>query len=164
VIVQHMTEGFIGGMAKWLADTCPDIKVMLVAHDTVPVPGIVYLASDDCHLEYRRGSLVTNDDHPEHLHKPSIDVFFESVADAGAAACATAVLLTGMGADGAQGLLKIRQAGSSTIAQDEASSVVYGMPGVAAKIGAAEHVLSLERIGPHLRRIVTNAGSVAATS
>ncbi len=153
VIVQHMTEGFIGGMVKWLEDTCPDISVKLATQNTVPEPGIAYLAPDDCHLEYRRGRLVTNSEHLDRLHRPCIDVFFESVASGTAAARATAVLLTGMGADGAQGLLKIREAGGKTIAQDEASSVVFGMPGVAAEIGAAEKVLALEHIGPHLRRV-----------
>jgi two-component system chemotaxis response regulator CheB len=101
------------------------------------------------HLVVRDGRLHLTTDLERHSCRPSVDVLFESVArehGASAAAC----LLTGMGKDGALGLLKIRQAGGTTIAQDETSSVIYGMPREAAMLGAATHVLRLGEIAPRL--------------
>jgi two-component system chemotaxis response regulator CheB len=101
------------------------------------------------HLVLRDGRLRLTADVERHSCRPSVDVLFESVArecGASAAAC----LLTGMGRDGALGLLKIRTAGGMTIAQDEATSVVYGMPREAATLGAATHVLRLPDIAPRL--------------
>jgi two-component system chemotaxis response regulator CheB len=94
-------------------------------------------------------------DGPErHSCRPSVDVLFESLAREFGRATA-AVLLTGMGRDGAAGLREIRRAGGLTIAQDEASSVVYGMPREAVALGAADHVLSLKDIGPTLGALIT---------
>ena len=102
-----------------------------------------------------RQSCCLTQDPERHSCRPSVDVLFESVArEYGAAAAG--VLLTGMGKDGAAGLLDIRRAGGLTIAQDEASSVVYGMPREAALIGAAEQILPLKKIGPALAALVAN--------
>jgi two-component system chemotaxis response regulator CheB len=90
-----------------------------------------------------------NDAPPENRHRPSVDVLFRSVAQ-NAGVNAAAAILTGMGDDGARGLMELRKAGARTAAQDEASSVVWGMPGSAVKLGAAEQVLPLERIAGQL--------------
>jgi two-component system chemotaxis response regulator CheB len=114
------------------------------------------MAKADRHLVLREGVLHNVAEPPRHSCRPSVDVLFSSLAsELGGAVCAT--LLTGMGRDGAQGLLEIRRAGGMTIAQDEASSVVYGMPREAALLGAAAKVMTLESIGPalaaHVRRM-----------
>ena len=101
------------------------------------------------HLVVRNGRLHLTADRERHSCRPSVDVLFESVAreyGASAAGC----LLTGMGKDGALGLLKLRQAGAMTIAQDESTSVIYGMPREAALLGAATHVLRIGEIAPRL--------------
>jgi two-component system chemotaxis response regulator CheB len=111
--------------------------------------GRVIMAPGGRHLVVRERRLRLTLDVERHSCRPSIDVLFESVAReyrASAAAC----LLTGMGRDGAQGLLQIRKAGGLTIAQDEASSIIYGMPREAVLLGAANRVLSLGEIGPAL--------------
>jgi two-component system, chemotaxis family, protein-glutamate methylesterase/glutaminase len=107
------------------------------------------LAPPDRHLIVRGGRLVLTDDAERHSCRPSVDVLFESLArEYGREACGC--LLTGMGRDGALGLLAMRQSGAATVAQDEATSVVYGMPREAAILGAAERILPLGEIGSAL--------------
>jgi len=111
--------------------------------------GRVAVAPGGKHMLVRQGRLALTLDKERHSCRPSVDVLFESIASEFGAS-ASACLLTGMGRDGAAGLLKIRQAGGVTIAQDEATSVVYGMPREAAVLGAATYVLPLGEIGGHL--------------
>jgi two-component system chemotaxis response regulator CheB len=111
--------------------------------------GRVTLAPPDRHLVVRGGRLMLTDEPERHSCRPSVDVLFESLAreyGREAAAC----LLTGMGRDGALGMLALRRSGAATVAQDEATSVVYGMPREAALLGAAERVLPLGEIGAAL--------------
>ena len=108
------------------------------------------------HLVVRDGRLRLTADPERHSCRPSVDVLFESVA-AEYGASAAACLLTGMGRDGARGLLAIRRAGGVTIAQDEATSVVYGMPREAVLLGAAQQVLPLGEIGPASPRLTAPA-------
>src|SRR5262249_46802876 len=113
------------------------------------LPGHVYIAPGDQHLLLRRDGAryvcQLDDGQPVNRHKPSVDVLFRSVAQ-NAGRNAIGMLLTGMGKDGARGLLEMREAGSRTIAQDEATSVVWGMPGEAVALKAAEKVLPLQEI------------------
>jgi two-component system chemotaxis response regulator CheB len=111
--------------------------------------GGVVVAPGDRHMVVREGRLRLTRDPERHSCRPSVDVLFESIA-AECGASAIACLLTGMGRDGALGLLRIREAGGLTIAQDESTSVVYGMPREAANLGAATHVLRLGEIGARL--------------
>ncbi|MEY2796385.1 MAG: hypothetical protein RIR10_2101, partial [Planctomycetota bacterium] len=105
------------------------------------------VAGEDSHLTVNRlGTLEYRDEPKEHIHKPSVDELFTSLAST--ARPGVAVLLTGMGRDGAEGLLALRRAGWHTIAQDEATSVVWGMPGAAHRLGAAVEVLPIRAIGP----------------
>jgi two-component system chemotaxis response regulator CheB len=114
------------------------------------------MAPPDSHLTVKGGRLWLTHDSPRHSCRPSVDVLFESIArEYGTGALA--VLLTGMGRDGAAGLLAIRRRGGLTIGQDEASSVVYGMPREAMLIGAVERELSLAEIGPALGALAVPA-------
>jgi two-component system, chemotaxis family, protein-glutamate methylesterase/glutaminase len=147
LLVLHINEPFGMALADWLdAQTNRPVHH---AQDGMPVEsaaGQVVVAPGDRHLVVRNGRLYLTRDAQRHFCRPSVDVLFESVA-AEYGASAAACLLTGMGRDGALGLLKIRQAGGLTIAQDETTSVVYGMPREAAILGAAAHVLRLDEIG-----------------
>jgi two-component system chemotaxis response regulator CheB len=152
LIVQHMPAAFTRSFAARLDRCCPPRVVL--AGDGLPLaPGQVVIApGGDTHLllasgRQRRCRLVEGP--PESGHRPSVDALFNSVAAAGFATTAGAIL-TGMGADGAKGLLAMRDAGAHTFGQDEASSVVYGMPGVAHRIGAVEKQLPLGQIAAGL--------------
>jgi chemotaxis response regulator CheB len=150
-IVQHVDSRFAGGMADWLSQQSP-IPVRLAREADRLVPGRALLAGTDDHLVFDSGDrLGYTADPAESVYRPSIDVFFDSLVRHWRGT-AVGVLLTGMGADGALGLKALREKGHHTIAQDKASSAVYGMPKAAAAIGAAVEVLALDRIA---RRLVT---------
>jgi two-component system response regulator WspF len=145
IVVQHVDADFAPGLGGWLAEHTGK-PVELIAEGTRPAPGRFLLSATGDHLvlaDDRR--LVYSDEPREVSYRPSIDVFFASVARCWPGAGA-AVLLTGMGRDGAEGLLALRRRGWRTIAQDEATSVVWGMPRSAVEIGAAELVAPLDRI------------------
>lgn len=150
LLVLHINEPFAAAFAGWLdGQTGFRVRYATDGELVTATVGRVTMAPPDLHLVVRRGRLQLTRDPERHSCRPAVDVLFESLAleyGPSAAAC----LLTGMGRDGAAGLLAIRQAGGATIAQDEATSVVYGMPREAAMLGAAERVLSLAEIGPAL--------------
>ncbi len=158
--VQHIaaSEPFAVAFSDWLADQAG--RSVSYARDGLPVDGLagqVLLAPPDRHLLVRDGVLRLSDGAPRHSCRPAVDVLFESVAvDYGRAAAGC--LLTGMGRDGAAGLLQLRRAGAVTFAQDEASSVVYGMPREAALLGAAEHIMAPGGIAARLTQLVSAAG------
>lgn len=146
VVVQHVGIEFVPGLADWLGRQA-GLPVKLVIAPETPVAGTVYLGGREEHLVLdTSGRLAMRDEPRDHLHKPAVDTLFDSLASSGRRG--VAVLLTGMGRDGAEGLLGLRKAGWWTIAQDRESSVVWGMPGEAVKIGAADEVLPLSRIAP----------------
>lgn len=148
VIVQHMPVKFTASFASRLNTLCK-VEVKEAQDGDGVVPGRVLIAPGGMHMLLRRSGAryqVQIKDGPEVFHqRPSVEVLFESVAKY-AGANAVGAILTGMGADGAGGLLKMRQAGARTIAQDEASCVVFGMPQEAIKKGAAEQVVPLNEI------------------
>ncbi len=154
LVVIHLGDPFALAFADWLDGESP-LRVAY-ACDGEPLPpvgsGRVLMAPPGQHLVLRGGRLWLNLDPPRHFCRPSVDALFESVA-AEMGSTAIACLLTGMGRDGAQGLAAIRRAGGSTIAQDEQTSVVYGMPRQAVEMGAAERVLPLGAIGPTLNAL-----------
>jgi two-component system chemotaxis response regulator CheB len=136
------------------------------AEDGQPViPGHVYIAPGDKHLLLARDGARyicrLSDAPPENRHRPSVDILFHSIAQH-AGSNAVGALLTGMGEDGARGLLAMLQAGARTLAQDEASSVVWGMPGAAVRLGAAQSVVTLERIAHELLVMAGVASGAAA--
>jgi two-component system, chemotaxis family, protein-glutamate methylesterase/glutaminase len=145
VVVQHMPEGFTAAFAQRLNEMCT-IEVREARHDDRITPGLALIAPGNWHLRVNRrggGYFVELDDGPRVCrHRPSVDVLFFSVAKA-ARDRATGIILTGMGSDGAEGMLAMRQAGAYTIAQDESSCVVFGMPREAIEIGSARAVLPL---------------------
>jgi two-component system chemotaxis response regulator CheB len=152
VLVAHIQDAFLRPLVDWLDARSP-IPVR-VARDgerlAPPEPGMV-LAPANRHLVVELGRLRLTDGPERHSCRPSVDVLFESVAKE-LGPCALGCLLTGMGRDGASGLLAMRRAGATTIAQDEATSSVYGMPREAVEMGAAQHVLPIDRIGAAIAR------------
>ncbi len=145
IIVQHMPPGFTRAFAQRL-DQLSEMNIREACAGDALECGLALVAPGDHHLTIERvcgRTLVVLRDGPRvHFQRPSVEVLFDSVAET-AGAEAVGILLTGMGADGAQGLLRMRRAGASTIAQDEATSVVFGMPREAILCGAAEQVLGL---------------------
>ena len=149
VLVQHVDEVFAAGMAQWLGSES-HMPVRLAREGEVLQPATVLLAGTNNHLYLApEGRLVYRREPADQVYRPSIDVFFESVATYWRGD-AIGVLLTGMGRDGARGLKLMRERGFHTIAQDQASSAVYGMPKAAVALGAAAEVLPLDRIAARL--------------
>ena len=148
LLVQHITASFLEGFATWLGGVCP-FQVVIAKGGEVPAPGRVYVAPADRHLQMDAGCLRVNGGAPVCAQRPSGTVLFQSMAQH-LGPKALGVLLTGMGEDGAEGLLEIRQVGGYTIAEDESTAVVYGMPGTAAKLGASCDSLPLQAIAPRI--------------
>lgn len=148
VIVQHIAADFLVSLVKWL-DGLTALKVSIAEPGIEPQPRHIYLAPGDTHLVIRPNRTFALTDTPVTYHMPSADVLFESVARVYGAQ-AIGVVLTGMGADGAQGLYRMHLAGGTTIAQDEATSAVFGMPAEAARLGATDHILPLSDIAKML--------------
>lgn len=149
--VQHISEGFLTGLTDWLASDC-QLRVAIAQSGDWPKPGMVYFSPDHCHLRLSsQGRFVLSQDEPVCGHRPSVTALFQSVATYYQQR-GLGVLLTGMGRDGADGLLAIAQMGGITIAQDEQSCVVFGMPREAIALGAAQHILAVEDIAPSLIR------------
>ncbi|MFO0801294.1 MAG: chemotaxis-specific protein-glutamate methyltransferase CheB [Gemmataceae bacterium] len=147
LVVQHIAAEYAPGLADALRPRC-QLPVRVVVSGDVPHPGTVYLAATDDHLELASDLRLRYTPAPHSApYRPSVDVLFASLA-ARAPRPGVGVLLTGMGTDGADGLLKLRQSGWHTIAQDEATCVVYGMPKAAVERRAATEVLPLGLIGP----------------
>ncbi|MCP4231148.1 MAG: chemotaxis-specific protein-glutamate methyltransferase CheB [bacterium] len=150
IIVQHIATGFTTGMVEWLSRNT-QLNVTMAEPGETPQPGFVYTAPEDKHLiidgnkelKYEEG-----EESDEHI--PSIDKLFSSVADSYGSE-SMGIILTGMGRDGALGMQAINAAGGLTAAQDEASSVVFGMPNEAISLGAAQNVLNLRDIAPILK-------------
>ncbi|MBI4821836.1 MAG: chemotaxis-specific protein-glutamate methyltransferase CheB [Deltaproteobacteria bacterium] len=157
LLVIHIGESFAPALADWL-DGLGALRVSYAreGEPLASIGGRVVMAPPGRHMVVNGGRLTLTQDPPRHSCRPSVDVLFSSMArelGAQAAAC----LLTGMGKDGAEGLLELRRAGGSTIAQDEASSVVFGMPREAILMGAAEQTLSLGAIAPALKQLCRNS-------
>jgi two-component system, chemotaxis family, protein-glutamate methylesterase/glutaminase len=143
-VVQHIAEGFAAGFATWLDRECA-LKVKLAVDGERYGAGEAVIAPDGRHLTVRDGRIRLSDEVPVNCCRPSIDVFFSSLADA---PCMNVVgcLLTGMGKDGARGLLRLKQRGGTTLVQDEMSCAVFGMPKAAIEMQAVNRVLPLERM------------------
>lgn len=152
VIVQHIAPGFIAGFIDWLRTTCR-LPVNLGAHGTTVLPGNIYVAPESAHLGVDSSLRLYLCNHPpENGVRPSVSFLFRSVA-AALGSDAIGILLTGMGRDGALELKTMRERGALTIAQDEGSSIVFGMPGEAVKLDAAINVLPPAEIAAFLTKI-----------
>ena len=149
LLVQHITSSFLDGFVSWLSSTTP-FQVKIAKEDERPLPGHVYVAPVDQHIALVHGCLSILDSPPVCGQKPSGSVLFNSLArELGSKA--VGVVLTGMGADGSDGLNDIFKAGGYTIAEDSSTCVVFGMPSAAQKIGAVREMLPLPIIATRLR-------------
>lgn len=145
ICTQHISEGFLEGLVNWLASECA-LKVKIAVLGESPLPGTVYFAPDGNHLELNSfGKFTYNNSGAVDGHCPSVTAMFQSVTKFYGKKT-LGILLTGMGRDGATGMKTISEAGGITIAQDEVSSVVFGMPKEAITLGAAQYVLPIENI------------------
>jgi len=161
IIVQHLPEKFTREFAAQL-DAVSSLEVMEAQDGQLLRSGCAYVAPGGRHLEVNsQGCLVVTDAPPVHHCKPAVDVLFHSLAR-NFGPRTLAFVLTGMGEDGAAGALAIRQAGGSVVAQDEASSVVFGMPAAAIQLGAAHQILSLENLKLLVKRLAQPAVAVPA--
>jgi two-component system chemotaxis response regulator CheB len=157
LVVQHIHHDFALSFASWLQDST-GLRVTLPAHGDPAMPGEVHLAPPDVHLRLGRDRRLEL--HPEPaglLSRPSCDELLRSVAEH-AGALGVGVVLTGMGDDGARGLLSMRERGAATFAQDGESSAVDGMPRAARELGGAQRTLPLDRIGPAVAEATRRAG------
>jgi two-component system chemotaxis response regulator CheB len=148
VIVQHISEEFVGGLARWLAKNSR-LPIQIAADQTTLTPGVVYLSPGNAHTSVvKRGKKLLAHligEQGSHRYRPSVNVLMQSVATA----CGPAgigVLLTGMGDDGAAGLLAMRRAGALTLVQDKTTCTVFGMPSAALELGAAEKALPPDQL------------------
>ena len=161
ICVQHISEGFMQGMVDWLSYKC-QLKIMTGETGIEPRPGTVYFPREGSHLVLdRQGRLECSDAPIYDNHRPSISVTFKSLAQHYGSESA-GVLLTGMGRDGVAGMLAIAKAGGTTIAQDEESSIVFGMPKEAIAANAARYVLPLPKIAPALVKLLGQNTEYAA--
>ena len=159
LVVQHVDAEFVPGLVRWLAEQAG--RPVRLAEPGEIRPGEVLVAGHNRHLVVEApGRLAYRDEPSDVAHRPSVDVLFRSLAEL-RGICGIAALLTGMGRDGAEGLLALRHAGWCTIAQDRRSSVVWGMPGAAVQLGAACDVLPIGEIAPRIAR-ETNTTSPAS--
>jgi two-component system chemotaxis response regulator CheB len=152
LLVQHLHDAFVGGFVSWLSGYSP-LPVSEAVAGQVLRPGHVYVAPAGRHLLLGDDGTALLADSPASVHRPSADVLFASVADI-AGPAGVGVLLTGMGADGAAGLLAMRRAGAVTVVQDEASCAVFGMPKAALDLGAADRALPPAGIAQIIRNAI----------
>ena len=158
LVVQHMGAPFMEGFASWLSGQT-DLRVKLAENREIPKPGTVYVAPGDRHLELTAGNfLKLTNDPPLASQRPAANVLFRSLARV-AGPKAVGVLLTGMGEDGARGLLEMKEAGAFTVAEDESTPVVYGMPAAAVRLGGVSVSLPQDLIAPRLIQIATESPS-----
>lgn len=155
VVVQHMPEKFTAAFAKRLNSLC-EVEVSEARHGDPVLRGHVLIAPGDKHMllerQGARYQVAIKDGPPVSRHRPSVDVLFRSAARA-AGKNAMGVIMTGMGDDGARGLLEMKEAGAHTVAQDEATSIVFGMPKEAIALGAADKVLALDHIARDIMQV-----------
>lgn len=147
LLVQHITAEFSESFVEWLDGNVP-MAVQMAENEELTRPGTIYVAPPDFHLRWDNRRTWLRKGERECWQRPSGNVLFRSLAES--ALSTIGVILTGLGEDGAQGLLSLRQAGSHTIAQNRESCVVYGMPKAAVRLGAVDEEMALEMIGPRL--------------
>ena len=163
LVVQHIAPGFLPGLIGWLGQTTA-LRLKIAEHDEPARSGWVYFAPDGFHLGLSaNGRIALSRQPPENGLRPAVSFLFRSVADV-CGPRAIAVLLTGMGRDGADELKVLHDLGAVTVAQDQGSSVVHGMPGEAIRLGGVSHVMTPDRIPGAIVRWTTagNQDALAA--
>lgn len=162
VITQHITDGFLPGLVHWLKNST-ELIIEIATNYQKLLPGHVYFADDNTHLTIKNGinpiAILDSSDPIAHF-RPSINVLFSSIAK-NYPQTAVGGLLTGMGKDGADGLLQMKEAGCVTFAQSEKTSVVYGMPAMALSTNATDLSIDLEKISKFLTTLVSNGGNIS---
>ncbi|MBF9196251.1 chemotaxis-specific protein-glutamate methyltransferase CheB [Microvirga terrestris] len=157
LLVQHMGAPFMEGFASWLNGLVP-LEVRLAQDQETPIPGRVYVAPGDRHLLLSSaGTLKLSAEPPLGNQRPSATMLFQSMARS-LGRRSLGVILTGMGEDGAQGLVELRQAGGYAVAEDESTAVVYGMPAAAARMGGVNVSVPLDMIAPRILRLARGDG------
>lgn len=156
LLVQHLHPDFTGGLVEWMSRVSA-LPVATARHGVVPRPGQVYVAPGGRHLRLGANFRLELDADPPRIHTPSADELFASVADR-AGPAGIGVLLTGMGEDGAKGLLAIHRNGGHTLAQDEESCAVFGMPKAAQRLGAVTDLLALDKLADAIQRAAREVG------
>jgi two-component system chemotaxis response regulator CheB len=152
VCIQHICSGFLQGLIDWLTLSCP-LSIQIAQAGAMPKPGHIYFPPERHHLELDvRGRFVYSDAPPWEGHRPSATITFTSIARVYGKR-SVGIILSGMGRDGADGMLAIAEAGGVTIAQDETTSVIFGMPKEAIRLGAVQHVLPIRAIAPTLLKL-----------
>ncbi|MBI5931974.1 MAG: chemotaxis-specific protein-glutamate methyltransferase CheB [Chloroflexi bacterium] len=152
LVTQHLSADFVPGLANWLGRRCV-LPVRLALEGEYPQPGEVWIAPGGYHMQLSaEGRVLLTPDKGHYRHQPSVDALFDSVANVYGRKT-IAVLLTGMGDDGAAGMERLFAFGARTIVQNEETCVVYGMPGAAVERGAAEYILPLGEIGRAITRL-----------
>jgi two-component system chemotaxis response regulator CheB len=159
LLVQHITDSFLEGFASWLGSVCP-FSFVIVKDRAMLAPGTVFLAAPGHHLRAEGGYLQADRGEPICSQRPSGNALFESMAY-NFGRRAMGVILTGMGDDGAEGLLQIRKKGGYTIAEDESTAVVYGMPAEAVRLGAVCESLPIPEIAPRILDLTLSRERVA---
>ena len=152
LVVQHLHADFTQGLLEWMSRVSA-LPVSMAVHGERARTGHVYFASSGRHLRLAAGSYLELTETPPNLHCPSADELFQSIADQ-AGGAGIGVIMTGMGEDGAHGLLAMQRCGAKTIAQDEETSAVFGMPLAARKIGAVTTLLPLDQLAQAIRNAV----------
>lgn len=156
VVAQHNSDGFIPGLVEWL-DRLTKLHVKVAKQGEEVVPGTVYVSPSEMHMEItpsRRVFFVER--HPADIYRPSCDRLLTSIANA-YKANSIGIILTGMGQDGVRGMMQIKEAGGTTIAQDEKTCIVFGMPKVAIDSGCIDQILPLEKIGDRVVSLLTGS-------
>ncbi len=153
ICVQHICTGFLQGLIDWLAISCR-LPIQIAQYGDMPKPGKIYFPPEQQHLELDAGGrFICSHSPPLAGHRPSVTVTFKSIAKFYGQAT-VGILLTGMGRDGAEGMQVVAQAGGFTIAQDESTSIVFGMPKEAIDLGAAKKILPIQAIAPTLLKLL----------
>ena len=152
LVVQHLHADFVAGLVEWMSKVSA-LPVEIARPHQITRSGRIYFAPGGTHLRFGANRRLELHESPVSVHRPSADELFKSVADS-ARSAGIGVLLTGMGDDGAQGLLAIRRQGGVTLAQDEVSSAVFGMPKAAERLGAVTEMLPLDKLAAGIQRAV----------
>ncbi|MBI5633962.1 MAG: chemotaxis-specific protein-glutamate methyltransferase CheB [Nitrospirae bacterium] len=161
VIAQHISDGFVNGMVGWLR-TLSRVELKMAMHGEYLKPGTAYFCPSENHMQIDRSKkIIFVERHARDIYRPSCDILLSSVAESFGRK-AIGVILTGMGNDGVVGITKIREAGGWTIAQDEHTSIVFGMPRLAVESGGIDTVLPLEAIGGEIVQAAARVGTSAA--
>ncbi len=163
LVVQHITRGFAGSLAEWL-DGELNLNVRVAEQGEIPLPGSLLISPDDRHMQVSdRGTILLHSSPPYKGLRPSANYLFFSLARVYGKR-AIGIILTGMGDDGVEGLSELHHQGGLVLAQDEASSVVYGMPREAAARKVVDHILPVDRFGQTLLQISEQGAEVRMIS